>query len=173
MNKVVTRFAPSPTGYIHIGNVRSAIYPYLLAKQAKKNGEEGTFILRIEDTDRNRYVEGATELIMDTLKWLGLSWDEGPEVGGNHGPYFQTERKDLYLGGGCDRGKEFSFHCRNCGIRRFFRKGSDRHRLFPFQSTFSPILDRDLSFRFGNKGRGRHRLLDLRPKKYRATLEYP
>lgn len=97
MKKIVTRFAPSPTGYIHIGNVRSAIYPYLLAKQAKKKGEEGTFILRIEDTDRNRYVEGATELIMDTLKWLGISWDEGPEVGGDHGPYFQTERKDLYL----------------------------------------------------------------------------
>ncbi len=92
MTKAVTRFAPSPTGYIHIGNVRSAIYPYLLA--AKNNG---TFILRIEDTDQNRYVEGATELIMDTLKWLGLNWDEGPEKGGNHGPYFQTERKASYI----------------------------------------------------------------------------
>jgi glutamyl-tRNA synthetase len=72
--KTVTRFAPSPTGYIHIGNLRSAIYPYLVAKQ-----EQGTFILRIEDTDRARYVEGATELIEDTLKWIGLDWDEGPE----------------------------------------------------------------------------------------------
>lgn len=86
-----TRFAPSPTGYIHIGNVRSAIYPYLLAKQQK-----GKFILRIEDTDRARYVEGATELIKDTLKWLGLDWDEGPDVGGENGPYFQTERKAIY-----------------------------------------------------------------------------
>lgn len=86
-----TRFAPSPTGYIHIGNVRSAIYPYLLAKQQK-----GKFVLRIEDTDRARYVEGATELIKDTLKWLGLDWDEGPDVGGENGPYFQTERKAIY-----------------------------------------------------------------------------
>lgn len=88
---VVTRFAPSPTGYIHIGNVRSAIYPYLLAKQ-----QSGKMILRIEDTDRERYVDGATELIEDTLKWLGLDWDEGPTVGGPHAPYFQSERKDIY-----------------------------------------------------------------------------
>ena len=92
MKKIITRFAPSPTGYIHIGNVRSAIYPYLAARQSG-----GTFILRIEDTDQARYVKGATELIMDTLKWLGLEWDEGPEIGGPHAPYFQTERKDLYL----------------------------------------------------------------------------
>ena len=90
--KVTTRFAPSPTGYIHIGNVRSAIYPYLLAKQTN-----GNFILRIEDTDRKRYVEGATELIEETLQWLGLDWDEGPEKDGGHGPYFQTERKDIYI----------------------------------------------------------------------------
>ena len=89
---IVTRFAPSPTGYIHIGNVRSAIYPYLLAR-----GGNGKMILRIEDTDRARFVEGATELIEDTLKWLGLDWDEGPLVGGPHSPYFQSERKDLYL----------------------------------------------------------------------------
>lgn len=86
-----TRFAPSPTGYIHIGNVRSAIYPYLLAKQ-----QNGQFVLRIEDTDQSRYVEGATELIEDTLKWLGLDWDEGPIVGGPNGPYFQTERRSIY-----------------------------------------------------------------------------
>ena len=89
--KVITRFAPSPTGYIHIGNVRSAIYPYLLAR--KNNGK---MILRIEDTDRKRYVEGATELIEDTLEWLGLKWDEGPIVGGPSEPYFQSERKEIY-----------------------------------------------------------------------------
>ena len=93
-SKIVTRFAPSPTGYIHIGNVRSAIYPYLIAKKA---GKDGTFILRIEDTDRARFVSGATELIMDTLTWLGLDWDEGPDRDGGHGPYFQTERRDIYL----------------------------------------------------------------------------
>lgn len=89
--EVITRFAPSPTGYIHIGNVRSAIYPYLLARQ-----KGGKLILRIEDTDRARYVEGATELIEDTLSWLGLNWDEGPIVGGPNAPYFQSERKEIY-----------------------------------------------------------------------------
>ena len=89
--EIVTRFAPSPTGYIHIGNVRSAIYPYLLARQHR-----GKMILRIEDTDRARYVEGATELIEETLEWLGLNWDEGPIVGGPHAPYFQSERKEIY-----------------------------------------------------------------------------
>ena len=89
--ETITRFAPSPTGYIHIGNVRSAIYPYLLAKQ-----NHGKMILRIEDTDRGRYVDGATELIERTLNWLGLDWDEGPIVGGPHAPYFQSERKKIY-----------------------------------------------------------------------------
>ncbi len=95
--KAITRFAPSPTGYIHIGNVRSALYPYFVAEKSKRSGEGGSFILRIEDTDQNRYVDGATELIMDVLDWLGLSWDEGPKVGGENGPYFQTERKNIYL----------------------------------------------------------------------------
>ena len=89
--KAITRFAPSPTGYIHIGNVRSAIYPYLVAHQT-----DGKMILRIEDTDQARFVEGATELIEDTLKWLGLDWDEGPIVGGENGPYFQSERREIY-----------------------------------------------------------------------------
>ena len=87
---VITRFAPSPTGYIHIGNVRSALYPWLLARQTN-----GTFIVRIEDTDQARFVEGATEAILDTLTWLGLSWDEGPVVGGPSAPYFQTQRKEI------------------------------------------------------------------------------
>ena len=89
--EIITRFAPSPTGYIHIGNVRSAIYPYLIARQ-----NNGKMILRIEDTDRARYVEGATELIENTLEWLGLNWDEGPIVGGPNGPYFQSERMEIY-----------------------------------------------------------------------------
>ena len=72
-NNVRTRFAPSPTGYIHVGNVRAALFPWLLARQ-----QGGTFILRIEDTDRARFVPGAEDLILDTLEWLGLDWDEGP-----------------------------------------------------------------------------------------------
>ncbi len=87
-----TRFAPSPTGYIHVGNVRAALFPWLLARQ-----QSGKFILRIEDTDQARFVEGATNLILDTLDWLGIDWDEGPRVGGEFGPYTQTERRDIYM----------------------------------------------------------------------------
>lgn len=88
---IITRFAPSPTGYIHIGNVRSALYPWLLARQTN-----GNFIIRIEDTDQARFVEGATDLILETLTWLGLDWDEGPIVGGKNAPYFQSERRQIY-----------------------------------------------------------------------------
>ncbi len=89
--KVRTRFAPSPTGYMHVGNLRTALYAYLLAK---KNG--GDFVLRIEDTDQERYVEGAVDVIYHTLRQAGLSWDEGPDVGGDYGPYIQSERMHLY-----------------------------------------------------------------------------
>jgi glutamyl/glutaminyl-tRNA synthetase len=85
------RFAPSPTGYLHVGGARTALFNYLLAR---KTG--GTFILRIEDTDTARNVPGAEQKIMDDLRWLGLQWDEGLELGGPNGPYFQTQRLDLY-----------------------------------------------------------------------------
>ena len=112
--KARTRFAPSPTGYMHIGNLRTALYEYLIAKSSG-----GSFILRIEDTDQKRYVEGATEIIYNTLKTVGMNWDEGPDiggeviyrtleqaglphdegpdVGGDFGPYIQSERKSIYL----------------------------------------------------------------------------
>ena len=92
MTKVRTRFAPSPTGFLHLGGLRAALYGYLFAK--KMNGD---FILRIEDTDQERFVEGATEVIYDTLRDCGMNWDEGPDVGGDYGPYIQSERKDIYL----------------------------------------------------------------------------
>ena len=88
---VRTRFAPSPTGFMHIGNLRTALYTYIIAK---KYG--GKFILRIEDTDQGRYVEGATEVIYDTLRSCGLNWDEGPDVGGPVGPYVQSERMGIF-----------------------------------------------------------------------------
>lgn len=91
MNKVRTRFAPSPTGYLHIGGLRTALYGYLFAK---KNG--GDFILRIEDTDSARYVDGSVQIIYDTLRDSGIMYDEGPDVGGNYGPYIQSERKAIY-----------------------------------------------------------------------------
>jgi len=89
---VRTRFAPSPTGYLHLGGLRTALYAYLLAR---KHG--GTFILRIEDTDQEREVPGATEMIYQSLRAAGLSYDEGPDVGGGYGPYIQTQRKSTYL----------------------------------------------------------------------------
>lgn len=91
MSKRRTRFAPSPTGFMHIGNLRSALYAYLVAKH-----EGGTFILRIEDTDQERLVEGATEMIYQTLETCGLKHDEGPDVGGPCAPYVQSERLDHY-----------------------------------------------------------------------------
>lgn len=91
MNKIRTRFAPSPTGYMHIGNLRTAMYAYLLAKHSG-----GDFILRIEDTDQERYVEGAVDLIYKTMKETGLIHDEGPDIGGAYGPYIQSERRGIY-----------------------------------------------------------------------------
>lgn len=87
-----TRFAPSPTGYMHIGNLRTALYEYLIAKS-----QGGKFVLRIEDTDRERFVDGATDIIYNTLKLSGIKHDEGPDVGGPYGPYVQSERKNDYL----------------------------------------------------------------------------
>lgn len=91
MSNIVTRFAPSPTGFMHIGNLRTALYSYLLAKS-----QGGKFILRIEDTDQVRLVEGASDVILDTLKMTGIDYDEGPVVGGKHGPYIQSERLPIY-----------------------------------------------------------------------------
>ncbi len=89
--KARTRFAPSPTGYMHIGNLRTALYEYLIARSTG-----GAFLLRIEDTDQKRYVEGATDIIYSTLKTVGMNWDEGPDIGGAYGPYVQSERKAIY-----------------------------------------------------------------------------
>ncbi|MBQ8506032.1 MAG: glutamate--tRNA ligase, partial [Clostridia bacterium] len=90
--EVRTRFAPSPTGYMHLGNLRTALYTYLYARRTG-----GKFILRIEDTDQEREVEGAVEVIYNSLKTAGLIHDEGPDVGGPCGPYVQSERKDTYM----------------------------------------------------------------------------
>lgn len=92
MAKVRTRFAPSPTGYLHIGGLRTALYGYLYAK---KYG--GDFILRIEDTDTARYVDGSVQIIYDTMRDSKIMYDEGPDIGGNYGPYIQSERKQIYL----------------------------------------------------------------------------
>ena len=91
MSKIRTRFAPSPTGYLHIGGLRTALYGYLYAKK-----QDGEFVLRIEDTDTARYVDGSVQIIYDTMRDSGIMYDEGPDVGGDFGPYVQSERKDIY-----------------------------------------------------------------------------
>jgi glutamyl-tRNA synthetase len=107
--EVRVRFAPSPTGYLHIGGARTALYNWLFARHCG-----GKFILRIEDTDRNRYVPDALTDIMASLRWLGLDWDEGPEVGGDYGSYSQSERLDLYQKYAqqlVDEGKAYRCYC--------------------------------------------------------------
>ncbi|MBV8329893.1 MAG: glutamate--tRNA ligase, partial [Verrucomicrobia bacterium] len=90
-SSVRVRFAPSPTGFLHVGGARTALFNWLFARHHK-----GTFILRIEDTDKSREREQAVQVIYDGLRWLGLTWDEGAGVGGEHGPYFQSERNPIY-----------------------------------------------------------------------------
>src|SRR5829696_5114432 len=93
MKPARTRFAPSPTGRMHIGNARSALYPFLLARRTG-----GTFILRIEDTDQKRYTPGAEQELIEGLHWLGIDYDEGPDIGGPNVPYRQSERRETYKG---------------------------------------------------------------------------
>src|SRR5260221_12882245 len=88
---VRVRFAPSPTGYLHIGGARTALFNWLWARKQK-----GTFVLRIEDTDQSRSTQESEQAIIDSMKWLGLDWDEGPEVGGPYEPYFQVKRRATY-----------------------------------------------------------------------------
>ena len=88
---VRVRFAPSPTGYFHVGGARTALFDWLYARHYN-----GKFILRIEDTDRTRYNPGAVPDLLEALRWLGLFWDEGPDVGGQFGPYYQSDRLHLY-----------------------------------------------------------------------------
>lgn len=91
-SNVRVRFAPSPTGFLHVGGARTALFNWLYARHTG-----GTFVLRIEDTDKARNTEEATQAIYDGLRWLGLDWDEGPFAGGDHGPYYQSEREEIYL----------------------------------------------------------------------------
>jgi glutamyl-tRNA synthetase len=131
--KTRTRFAPSPTGYMHVGGLRTALYAYLIAKK-----DNGTFILRIEDTDTARYVEGATEVIIKTLKDAGLIYDEGPDIGGPVAPYTQSKRKELYkpyAGLLCERNTAYYCFCRP-------KEADNQPSTFNLQpSTFDPCRD--------------------------------
>src|SRR4051812_49487119 len=88
---VRTRFAPSPTGFLHIGGVRTALFNWLVARHFG-----GQFVLRIDDTDQQRHVEDSVRRILDGFRWMGIDWDEGPEIGGPFGPYFQSQRAAMY-----------------------------------------------------------------------------
>src|SRR5512141_874609 len=106
---VRVRFAPSPTGYLHVGGARTALYNYLFARA---NG--GTFVLRVEDTDAARSSDESVRAILSSMRWLGLTWDEGPEAGGGFGPYFQSERRELYRRHGAalrDQGRAYDCYC--------------------------------------------------------------
>ncbi|MBI2453668.1 glutamate--tRNA ligase [Candidatus Peregrinibacteria bacterium] len=125
---VVTRFPPSPTGFVHVGSLRTALYDYLYAR---KHG--GRFILRIEDTDQKREVKGAVENLIETLKWAGLDYDEGPDIGGPHGPYVQSERTALYRQYAAElMEKGFAYRC-FCTPERLeeMRREQEAHKLAP------------------------------------------
>ncbi len=148
-SEIRTRFAPSPTGYIHIGNIRAALFPWLLARQ-----NDGKFILRIEDTDQARLVEGATDLIYDSLKWLGLNWDEGPDIGGNFGPYIQTERKEHYLKWAqklIDKGLAYADPYTEKQVEEFRKSAAANKKAFlyrDFRPENPPVWDGTMPLRF-------------------------
>ena len=121
---VRVRYAPSPTGFPHIGNIRTALFNWLFARHSG-----GKFIVRIEDTDQSRKVEGALEAILDSLRWMGLNWDEGPGVGGDYGPYIQSERLDLYrkyVQQLLDNGNAYRCYCTSERLERMRKEMSER-----------------------------------------------
>jgi glutamyl-tRNA synthetase len=139
MQEVRVRFSPSPTGSLHIGGAKTAMYDYLFTKgQAARAGIKGSFILRVEDTDQKRYVEGAVDGLMDGLRWLGLEWDEGPDKDGEYGPYVQSERTPFYRDGAeylLEHGQAYRCFCsperlakvREDQQKRGLPPGYDRH----------------------------------------------
>lgn len=139
LDEIRVRFAPSPTGSLHIGGARLMMYDVLFAHgQAKRAGRGGTVVLRIEDTDQKRFVEGSAEGLMDGLTWLGLEWDEGPDVGGNFGPYVQSERQHHYREAAealIDSGHAYRCFCtperlqevRDAQVAKNLPPGYDRH----------------------------------------------
>ncbi len=151
-SKVRTRFAPSPTGFMHVGNLRTALYEYLVARV-----NHGDFILRIEDTDQERQVEGALEVIYDTLKQVGLHWDEGPDIGGAYGPYIQSERRGVYREIALklvDEGKAYRCFCSEERLRELKESqkghgqfsGYDRHCRDLSEAEINEKLDAGLPF---------------------------
>ncbi len=133
MDKPRVRFAPSPTGYLHIGGARTALFNWLWARR-----QGGTFVLRIEDTDQGRSTKEAEAAIFEGLRWLGLDWDEGPEVGGPHGPYFQMERLDLYEAHAerlVSEGKAYACYCTREELEAGRKKAEAEKRQYRYPGT--------------------------------------
>lgn len=138
--KLKVRFAPSPTGPFHIGGARSALFNWLVARHA-----DGTFLVRIEDTDLKRSTKESEENIKDSLKWLGMNWDEGIDVGGPHGPYRQTERLDLYkkeVQRLLDEGKAYYCYCSAEELEKAARRSSMPARLRSMMNTAATLPKR-------------------------------
>ena len=130
---VRVRYAPSPTGFMHVGNLRSALYNYLIAKSLG-----GKFILRIEDTDQKRKIEGSEKIIFDTLKETGLVCDEGPNIGGNFGPYTQSERKEIYNHYASlliDNGNAYYCFCEKSDVNTCKCRDLDNDKVTSFKSS--------------------------------------
>jgi glutamyl-tRNA synthetase len=149
------RFAPSPTGYLHIGGARTALFNWLWARHTG-----GTFVLRIEDTDRDRSTQLAVDAILDGMRWLGLDWDEGPEVGGPHGPYFQTQRLDVYRGYAeklMAQGKAFACYCTKEELDAGRKQAEAEKRQFRYPGTcrekaYDPSKRHVIRFRMPDAG---------------------
>ena len=139
MKKIRARYAPSPTGLLHIGNARTALFNYLFARH-----NDGDFIIRIEDTDIARNVPGGEASQLQYLKWLGITWDEGPDIGGPYGPYHQLKRLDLY--------NEYAQKLLDMGLAyKDFKEGSDKYAIrfkVPQGKTyaFNDVIRGKLSF---------------------------
>jgi glutamyl-tRNA synthetase len=145
---VRTRFAPSPTGFLHIGGVRTALFNWLLARH-----HGGQFLLRIDDTDQQRHVEEAVGMILDGFRWMGMDWDEGPEVGGPHGPYFQSQRAASYRGAAerlLDSGHVYRDYSTESQRAAEKAEAESRKRAYRFRRK--PLADADLA-RFEAEGR--------------------
>src|SRR5881296_1282693 len=151
MHMVRTRFAPSPTGYLHIGGVRTALFNWLFARR-----HGGQFILRIDDTDQQRNVEAALAPILHGFRWLGIGWDEGPEVGGPHAPYFQSQRTARYqeaVTGLIARGAAYYDYARPDEMEAERKAATDDKRQFVYSRRWMAETEEQRA-RFAAEGRG-------------------
>ena len=143
MGKVRTRFAPSPTGYMHIGNLRTAIFEYLIAKK-----NDGKFILRIEDTDQSRKVDGAIDFIYKTLELCNFQIDEGPQNEGEVGPYIQSERKEIYKKYAeelVDRGQAYYCFCTEDDLNLMRKEAEEKKQAFLYDGRCSHLSSEEVN----------------------------